>query len=224
MGPGFRPVSCGRRWTAGGSACPGVVEAHSARLRNAGCLRQLSFLRLCSVASPLQNAPASLGCVLEFLSGRNTLPLLLAVILSGAQRSRRIRTPGSVTVHSKWRERILHFVQNDRDGMFCLSRNALRRRLRCPGGVRFPPSPGKAHTGPQQGCGARMRGYVVFWWSKWNSPRFLRRGKGLRAFHLVSFCRPQVEHKWNRYRLVPPAYPGGTPGGQQFSWKWNSGI
>ena len=52
----------------------------------------------------------------------------------------------------------------------------------------------------------QMRGYVVFWWPRWNSPRFLRQGKGLRAFHLASFCRPQVEHKWNRYRLVPPAY------------------
>ena len=160
MGPGFRPVSCGRRWTAGGSACPGVVEAHSARLRNAGCLRQLSFLRLCSVASPLQNAPASLGCVLEFLSGRNTLPLLLAVILSGAQRSRRIRTPGSVTVRSKWRGRILHFVQNDRNGPFSLSRNALRRRLRCPGGVRSRPArekPTQGHNGAvARGCGGML--------------------------------------------------------------------
>ena len=172
MGPGFRPVSCGRRWTAGGSACPGVVEAHSARLRNAGCLRQPSFLRLYSVASPLQNAPASLGCVLEFLSGRNTLPLLLAVILSGAQRSRRIRTPGSVTVHSKWRERILHFVQNDRDGMFCLSRNALRRRLRCPGGVRSRPAREKPTQGHNAAVACRCEGMLFFDGPSGTSPDF----------------------------------------------------
>ena len=144
-----------------GRLCRPVWPGAGVRTRPLSCFRIPRPVG--AVSSPKGQIAQALGNGLlcqQRRTSRAAVPRRLfdAVILSGAKRSRRIRISGSVSVCMKRRERILHCVQNDRDGTFFRSRNAVRQRLRCPGGAGFHPArekPTRGHNGAVvRRCGA----------------------------------------------------------------------
>ena len=67
------------------------------------------------------------------------------------------------------------------------------------------PAPEKPAQGDNGAVARRDWGMLFFGGTSGTDPRFLRQGKGFEAFHFFACWWPQVEHKWNRARPVPPA-------------------